>query len=53
MLPFISLVGIPKHVVGIAKHVVSTISAFSFIMLLLDRILTQIVNHISNISYLL
>jgi hypothetical protein len=51
MVPFISLVGIPKYVVGITKHVVSTIYAFSFIMLLLDRILTHIVNHISNTSY--
>jgi hypothetical protein len=40
----ISLVGMPKHVV-------TTISAFSFIMLLLDRILTHIVNHLSNTSY--
>jgi hypothetical protein len=40
----ISLVGIPKHVV-------TTISAFSFIRLLLDRILTHIVNHLSNTSY--
>jgi hypothetical protein len=40
----ISLVGIPKHVV-------TTISAFNFIMLLLDRILTHIVNHLSNTSY--
>jgi hypothetical protein len=40
----ISLVGIPKHVVA-------TISAFSLIMLLLDRILTHIVNHLSNTSY--
>ncbi len=38
-------------VVGIAKHVVTTISAVSFIMLLLDRILTHIVNHLSNTSY--
>jgi hypothetical protein len=37
--------------VGIPKHVVTTISAFSFIMLLLDRILTHIVNHLSNTSY--
>jgi hypothetical protein len=51
MVPFISLVGIPKHVVGITKHVVTTISAFSFTMLLLDRILTHIVNHLSNTSY--
>ena len=35
----ISLVGIPRHVV-------TTISAFSFTMLLLDRILTHIVNHL-------
>ncbi len=40
-----------KDVVGITKHVVTTISAFSFTMLLLDRILTHIVNHISNTSY--
>jgi hypothetical protein len=51
MVPFISLVGIPKHVVGITKHVVTTISAFSFTMLLLDRIITHIVNHLSNTSY--
>jgi hypothetical protein len=51
MVPFISLVGIPKHVVGATKHVVTTISAFSFILLLLDIILTHIVNHISNTSY--
>ncbi len=51
MVPFISLFGIPKHVVGITKHVVTTISAFSFTMLLLDRILTHIVNHLSNTSY--
>jgi hypothetical protein len=51
MVPFISLVSIPKHVVGITRHVVTTISAFSFSMLLLDRILTHIVNHISNTSY--
>ncbi len=58
MVPFISLVsilkhvvGITKHVVGNAKHVVTTISAFSFRMLLLDRILTHIVNHISKTSY--
>ncbi len=44
IIPFISLV-------GITKHVVTTISAFSFIMLLLDRILTLIVNRISNTSY--
>jgi hypothetical protein len=31
--------------VGIPKHVVATISAFSLIMLPLDRILTHIVNH--------
>jgi hypothetical protein len=40
-----------KDVVGITRHVVTTISAFSFTMLLLDRILTHIVNHISNTSY--
>jgi hypothetical protein len=40
MVPFISLVGIPKHVV-------TTISAFSFTMLLLDIILTHIVNHMA------
>jgi hypothetical protein len=41
-VPFISFVGIPRHVVGIAKHVVGitkhvvkTISALSFEMLLL------------------
>ena len=44
IIPFISLV-------GITNHVVTTISAFSFIMLLLDRILTLIVNRISNTSY--
>jgi hypothetical protein len=37
--------------VGITNHVVTTISAFSFIMLLLERILTLIVNRISNTSY--
>ena len=51
IVPFVSLVGIPKHVVGITKQVVTTISAFSFTMLLLDRILTHIVNHLSNTSY--
>ncbi len=51
MVRFISLVGVPKHVVGVAKYVVTTISAFSFIMLLLDKILTHIVNRISNTSY--
>ncbi len=51
MVPFISLVGILKHVVGITKHVVTIISAFSFTMLLLDRILTHIFNHLSNTSY--
>jgi hypothetical protein len=51
MVTFIPLVGIPKHVMGIAKHVVTTISAFSFRMLLLDRILTHIINHISNTLY--
>jgi hypothetical protein len=40
-----------KDVVGITRHVVTTISAFSFTMLLLDRILTHIVNHISNTTY--
>jgi hypothetical protein len=40
-----------KDVVGITRHVVTTISAFSFTMLLLDRILTHIVNHLSNTSY--
>jgi hypothetical protein len=40
-----------KDVVGITRHVVPTISAFSFTMLLLDRILTHIVNHLSNTSY--
>jgi hypothetical protein len=40
-----------KDVVGITKHVVPTISALSFTMLLLDRILIHIVNHISNTSY--
>jgi hypothetical protein len=40
-----------KDVVGITRHVVTTISVFSFTMLLLDRILTHIVNHISNTSY--
>ncbi len=33
------------------KHVVTTISALNFTMLPLDRILTHIVNHISNTSY--
>ncbi len=42
---------VKKDVVGITRHVVTTISAFSFTMLLLDRILTHIVNHISNTSY--
>ncbi len=51
MVPCISLVSIPKHVVGITRHVVTTIFAFSFTMLLLDRILTHIVNHMSNTSY--
>ncbi len=51
MVPFMSLISIPKHVVGITRHVVTTISAFSFTMPLLDRILTHIVNHISNTSY--
>ena len=40
-----------KDVVGITRHVVTTISAFSFTMLLLDIILTHIVNHLSNTSY--
>jgi hypothetical protein len=42
---------VKKDVVGITRHVVNTISAFSFTMLLLDRILTHIVNHLSNTSY--
>ncbi len=37
---------VKKDVVGITRHVVTTISAFSFTMLLLDRILTHIVNHL-------
>jgi hypothetical protein len=37
--------------VSFTRHVVTTFSAFSFTMLLLDRILTYIVNHISNTSY--
>jgi hypothetical protein len=40
-----------KDVDGITRHVVTTLSAFSFTMLLLDRILTHIVHHISNTSY--
>jgi hypothetical protein len=40
-----------KDVVDITRHVVTNISAFSFTMLLLDRILTHIVNHISKTSY--
>ena len=49
----LSMHGTPYRIslVGIPKHVVTTISAFSFIMLLLDRILTHIVNHLSNTSY--
>ncbi len=49
----LSMHGTPYRIslVGIPKHVVATISAFSFIMLLLDRILTHIVNHLSNTSY--
>ncbi len=50
MLDFFS-VNTQKDVVGITRHVVTTISAFSFSMLLLDRILTHIVNHLSNTSY--
>ncbi len=50
MLDFFS-VNTQKDVVGITRHVVTTISAFSFTMLLLDRILTHIVNHLSNTSY--
>jgi hypothetical protein len=42
---------VKKDVVGITRHVVPTMSAFSFTMLLLDRILTHIVNHLSNTSY--
>jgi hypothetical protein len=42
---------VKKDVVVITRHVVTTISAFSFTMLLLDRILTHIVNHLSNTSY--
>jgi hypothetical protein len=40
-----------KDVVGITRHVATTISAFSFTMLLLDINLTHIVNHISITSY--
>ena len=50
MLDFFS-VNTQKDVVGITRHVVTTISAFSFTMLLLDRILTHIVYHISDTSY--
>ena len=50
MLDFFS-VNTQKDVVGITRHVVTTISAFSFTMLLSDKILTHIVNHISNPSY--
>ncbi len=42
---------VKKDVAGITRHVVTTISTFSFTMLLLDRILTHIVNHLSNTSY--
>ncbi len=48
---FFFLLNTQKDVVGITRHVVTTISAFSFTMLLLDRILTHIVNHLSNTSY--
>ncbi len=48
---FFFSVNTQKDVVGITRHVVTTISAFSFTMLLLDRILTHIVNHLSNTSY--
>ncbi len=52
MLDFFSVNTVcQKDVVGITRHFVTTISAFSFTMLLLDRILTHIVNHISNTSY--
>jgi hypothetical protein len=52
MLDFFSVITLcQKDVVGITRHVVITISALSFTMLLLDRILTHIVNHISNTSY--
>ncbi len=52
MLDFFSVTTFcQKDVVGITRHVVTTISAFSFTMLLLDRILTHIVNHKSNTSY--
>ncbi len=49
----LSVYGTPYRIslVGIPRHVVTTISAFSFIMLLLDRILTHIVNHLSITSY--
>ncbi len=40
---FFFSVNTQKDVVGITRHVVTTISAFSFTMLLLDRILTHIV----------
>jgi hypothetical protein len=48
---FFFSVNTQKDVVGITRHVVTTISAFSFTMLLLDRTLTHIVNHLSNTSY--
>ncbi len=49
----LSMHGTPYRIslVGIPQHVVTTMSTFSFIMLLLDRILTHIVNHLSNTSY--
>jgi hypothetical protein len=50
MLDFFS-VKTQNDVVGITRHVATTISAFSFTMLLLDRILTHIVKHLSNTSY--
>jgi hypothetical protein len=48
---FFFSVNTQKDVVVITRHVVTTISAFSITMLLLDRILTHIVNHSSNTSY--
>ncbi len=41
---------VKKDVVGITRHVATTISAFSFTTLLLDRILTHIVNHLKVVT---
>ncbi len=52
MLDFFLLIHfVKKDVVGITRHVVTAISAFSFTMMLIDRILTHIVNHLINTSY--